>query len=104
VKSFSEGQRGTYDNEVEAFTGLRDKPGMVRSFGCYRQADDKNRGHGTCNILLEYGNVDLGEFFVSYDAPQRLAEIYLNWKSLCEVAKAIETIHELSYQEENYYG
>lgn len=103
MKSYSEGQKGIYDKEVEAFNGLRDKPGMVRSFGSYRHVDKRSR-RTTYNILLEYGKMDLFEFFGSYSSPLRLAEIYLNWKSICEVAKAIRTIHELSHKEENYYG
>jgi hypothetical protein len=75
----------------------------VRCFGCYEQCvgyRDETKFH----ILLEFGKSDVAEYFSDILPPQLPLEIFEFWKSICMVAKAIHTFHELSYNEQIYNG
>jgi hypothetical protein len=83
---------------------------MVRYLGSY--SIDGSPGHsGSHNILLEYGQFDLDEYFAdkrSYP-PIRGAEILSFWQSLFEIADAIRRIHNLKHKDktggtDEYHG
>jgi hypothetical protein len=62
--------------------------------------DPTSRTH---NILLEFGDQDLDEYFadeVSYP-PVRTGEIVVFWESLFKVADAIRKIHNLQFNYED---
>ena len=102
VKSYSEDRKATYESEVEAYEGLLDKPGMLRYFGRYSCYDAQ--GHKTYNILLEFGKMDLLEYFNEKPPPERSEDIIRCWKSICKIANAIRTVHELDHSTESYNG
>ena len=62
----------------------------------------------TYNILLEYGNMDLGVYFGQKLPPVLTSEIQAFWKSLFAVADAVTGIHNLKintpWQIKEYYG
>lgn len=75
---------------------------MVQYLGCY-SIDGCPLQSGSHNILLEYGQFDLDEYFAdkrSYP-PIRGAEIRLFWQSLFEIADAIRRIHNLEHKDKN---
>lgn len=62
----------------------------------------------TYNILLEYGDMDLDEFFAERLPPVLQTEVEAFWKDLFEVADAVERIHNLEDRTggvvQEYYG
>ncbi|KAF2477652.1 uncharacterized protein BDR25DRAFT_299514 [Lindgomyces ingoldianus] len=100
LKSYSEENKDIYSWEKEAFSGLKNDPEMpiVRYLGCYTH-DNREKGTKgkTYNLLLEYGERDLDEYFADLTnvAPVRSPEIIRFWESLFKVAIAIERIHNL---------
>ncbi|KAL2059820.1 hypothetical protein VTL71DRAFT_10204 [Oculimacula yallundae] len=114
LKTFKEGWRSTFDNEKKAFQGLRDHQGMVKYLGDYshpghRESDAPSVIITTHNILLEYGEMDLQQFFVERAPPILKFEIEAFWKDISDVATALKGIHNLrtrKYEgyEEEYHG
>lgn len=110
LKEYKEGNRALYINERNAFLGLQEHEGMVRYLAEYSHeqnnsspsspltamSDDSDGGTTTThNILLEYGEMDLDEFFIMRKPPVLQTEIESFWKGLFEVADAVEGIHNL---------
>ena len=121
MKTFEEGNKKVYENEVQAFGGLRKHGGMVRYLGNYvhkemrqplnpqeNRARDEAGTKTTYNILLEYGEADLDEHFQSRLPPVLPKEINKFWQALFEVADAVDGIHNLKIEEEGetreYHG
>ena len=110
VKCFEEGNSKIYENEKNAFIALRHNKGMVKYLGNYghqelRQATSSMESNGhkkeeslviTHNILLEYGDYDLDEHFAQRLPPVFRKEIETFWKSLAEVADAVNGVHNLA--------
>ena len=97
-------------NERDAFHGLRNHEGMVRYLADYGHKEIRRPQNSTeagiigereetikttYNILLEYGESDLDEFFAARLPPVLETEVEAFWKALFEVADAIEGIHNL---------
>ncbi len=105
---------------MNAFLGLKQHEGMVRWLADYRKIEDYPHGQAnastgssekeieTCNILLEYGEMDLRVYFENVLPPVLQSEIEAFWKSLFAVADAVKGIHNLKVsnaeQTEEYYG
>jgi hypothetical protein len=101
----------TCHNEREAYCRLPHSDGILGYFADYvhrerrrspnRQAGDTEAGGiivRTTNILLEYGELDLDEYFAENISPVLQAEIEGFWRLLFEVAHAAEAIHNLQVQ------
>ena len=62
----------------------------------------------TYNILLEYGEMDLGDYFGEVLPPVLPSEIEAFWRSLFPIADALKAIHNLKVPgagiAEEYYG
>ncbi|MCJ1308075.1 hypothetical protein MMC25_001726 [Agyrium rufum] len=121
LKSFHEGNKHIYDKEVEAFAALKYNDGIVKYLGDYGHPrfcqPETNEGlhagnngretFGTHNILLEYGDYDLDEYFAQRLPPVVRTGIEDFWRSLFEVADAIEGIHNLNNNDgavQHFYG
>ena len=98
-----------YDNEIIAYQALEGHDGVIRYLGDYRHRDHST-GKLTYNILLEFGELDLDEFFFD---PIRLPPVLPNevqgfWKELFEVAAAVKDIHTFKRRRgemnQEYYG
>lgn len=81
--------------EAREFQFCLGQEGMVRYLGNFTYDTHEDPQSRTFNLLLEYGEQDLDEFFFR-DRPPRLAlEIHQFWSGLFEVAKALATVHTL---------
>ncbi|KAL2405854.1 hypothetical protein ABEF95_000368 [Exophiala dermatitidis] len=103
VKTYSHANKDHFQWEKEAYAGLREQPGIVQYLGHYVEEDPNDSKSSLYNILLEFGEADLDEFFAdprSYP-PIRPLEIFAFWKSLFEVAEAIKRLHNLVRQDED---
>lgn len=92
-----------------AFRALEGHNGIIRYLGCYSQHDFLTQKN-SFNILLEYGEQDLDEFFFD---DTRLPPVLPNevlgfWKDLFEVATAVKDIHRFDRKQgdvsQEYYG
>ena len=112
-----------FQNEKNAFLGLRKQKNMVQYLADYSHKEMKSspesagfgqqeRGKAvtttTHNILLEYGELDLEEFFTRRLPPIHQFEVEEFWKALFEVADALEGVHNLETDAEGgtqlYHG
>ena len=112
-----------FENEKNAFLGLRQQEGIVQYLASYSHEEMKppsslagSSQHGeveqiamvTHNILLEYGELDLEEFFARRLPPIHQFEVEEFWKALFEVADALEGVHNLKTHAEGgiqeYHG
>ena len=105
---------------MDAFFGLKKHEGMVRWLADYEKAHhfpatqvDTAAGPSkhkiiTHNILLEYGEMDLGVYFENNLPPVLQSEIEAFWVSLFATADAVKGIHNLKVRNaertEEYYG
>ena len=116
-----------FDTEKNAYVALGNNEGMVRYFGEYRHeesrstnslspnaskmsllASDKVRITITYNMLLEFGELDLDNFFAEVLPPVIQSEIEDFWMNLTGIADALESIHNLREEtngrSQEYYG
>ncbi|KAL8687353.1 MAG: hypothetical protein Q9224_005177, partial [Gallowayella concinna] len=114
LKSFEDGSMSLYENEKTAFDALRKNNGMVQYLADYTHAERRNadseappRMFGnqeeyvirhTFNLLLEFGEFDLDEYFAQISPPSLQAEIEDFWSSLFDVADALDGIHNLKIE------
>jgi hypothetical protein len=122
LKTFHNGNYELFDNERKAFNGLKHHEGMVGYLGEYShdchpssssskhtsQVGAPKPMERTWNILLEYGDLDLDEYFLERLPPVFPDEILGFWEDLFEVGDAIKGVHNLEYGKgelaEEYYG
>ncbi|KAI1081682.1 hypothetical protein F5B20DRAFT_52386 [Whalleya microplaca] len=99
LKRFTQESSDVFDLEKAAYTALRGKAGMIQYLGEY-SIDERLENETiqrTSNILLEYGESDLEEFFESKPYPPNLeAERVRFWESIANVAEALEKVHNLN--------
>ena len=94
-----------WENEVEAFLSLRSHEGMVRYLGHFERQEHTGP---TYHILLEFGELDLEDFFLDRLPPALQTEIEQFWENLFEVANAVKHIHNFTMSRagvrQNFYG
>ena len=77
---------------------LKDQPGMVQCICSYSLTESPNQVRPssrelTHNILLEYGELDLDEFFADFDPPVHPLEIIGFWQKFLKTADALHKVH-----------
>ncbi|KAI2466329.1 hypothetical protein F4781DRAFT_406060 [Annulohypoxylon bovei var. microspora] len=111
LKTFTQESFEIFEWERDAYLAVQNKnrlkelSSMVKFLGEYEideRIDDGSICH-TWNILLEYGEEDLEEFFASpRNYPPNLnPETIKFWNSLANVAEALDTMHNLEIEREN---
>jgi serine/threonine protein kinase len=109
LKTFEDDHKLEYDNEIKAFQALEGHAGIIRYLGDYSQREVK-RKKNAFNILLEFGELDLDEFFFEEGRlpPVLPNEVQGFWKDVFEVATAVKAIHLFKRQRgdvsQEYYG
>lgn len=75
----------------------------LATFSCPETVQESNgvvtQSRPTHNILFEYGEMDLDEYFVQAHPPFLEQEIWKFWEVLSEVVGPIEAIHDLKTQD-----
>lgn len=106
---------------MDAFIVLKAHEGMVRWLADYEKVDKvvpatespavravECKRITTYNILLEFGELDLGVYFRNNIPPMLPLEIEAFWRSLFAVANAVKDVHHLKvrdgWQTKEYYG
>lgn len=121
LKTFEGKNHDLYKNEMDAFVGLKGHEGMVRWLADYAKVEEaihtpespatravECKTITTYNILLEFGEMDLGVYF-RYNLPPVLPlEIEAFWRSLFAVANAVKGVHDFKVRHfgetKEYYG
>lgn len=88
-----------FDEEEWAFRGVSNQKGIVQYLGNYSFDEEPgNPSSRTHNILLEFGELDLVEFFAETSPPIRNSEIIEFWDSMFKVADALQRFHNLEHK------
>lgn len=106
LKTFPHENHDVCKNEISAFAALQENKGMIQYLGSFAQ--QKDTGIYEHNILLEFGDFDLEEYFELHVPPVLPGEIVRFWTNLFEVARAIEKVHKIATQrgerQQEYFG
>ncbi|OBT55671.1 hypothetical protein VE04_06921 [Pseudogymnoascus sp. 24MN13] len=113
LKTFEEHNNSLFENEKDAFLALCGQPGMIQYLGDYEHDEVRSSStipHDitsamqikttTSNIILEYGDFDLDEYFMEFVPPVHQSEIKSFWECLFDVADAVKHIHHLKVNTE----
>ncbi|KAI1739728.1 hypothetical protein F4680DRAFT_466241 [Xylaria scruposa] len=103
LKSYSADCQDIFNSERNAFHGIRYEKNMIKCLGTitwaqYQQlpdhpkTDEQRRSH---NILLEYGENDLNEYFYVHSPPTLGREIIDFWENLFQIVDALQRVHNL---------
>lgn len=84
----------------------------MKCLGSYRYGvydpESPDESDATANILLEYGDLDLNEYFYERLPPVFPDEILSFWRELFDVGHAIKGVHNVGFGkgelEEEFYG
>jgi hypothetical protein len=123
LKTFTPENAPFYRNEVDIFQILRGHEGFVRYLGSYsrkevirsttantkyhdataeEQASEQYEPKHSYNILLQYGDFDLDDYFKESLPPVLQVEIEAFWSDLFQVVDGLEGIHHLKIKVENH--
>ncbi|TID14705.1 Protein kinase domain-containing protein isoform 1 [Venturia nashicola] len=101
LKEYPSENEDSYKWETQAFQLFLGQEGMVQYLGDFtyddKTYDDKKEKKyiRTFNLLLEYGEQDLDEFFFGERPPRGALATHKFWSALFEVAKALARVHNL---------
>ncbi|RDW91279.1 hypothetical protein BP5796_02444 [Coleophoma crateriformis] len=99
LKSFNETEYEQYIVETDAFRGLREQDKMVRSLGNYSHqnfpSSHNEETRTTYNIVLEFGDLDLDDYFSVRQPPVFDTEVKAFWVDLFGVGWALRGLHNL---------
>ncbi|KAI0544117.1 hypothetical protein F4679DRAFT_566078 [Xylaria curta] len=97
LKSYSEDCQDIFNSERNAFHGIRYEKNMIKCLGTVKCAQhpktyEQQRSY---NILLEYGEDDLNEYFFVHGPPTLGREIIDFWENLFQIVDALQRVHNL---------
>ncbi|KAL8732449.1 MAG: hypothetical protein Q9181_003945 [Wetmoreana brouardii] len=121
LKTFTCKDDKVFENEKRAFDSLKGKEGMVKYLASFRivetspastekglAATSSQEHQSTCNILLEFAEMDLSVYFQNIQPPALSKEGEEFWKALFAIATAVKDIHNLRVNRgeeiREYYG
>lgn len=105
IKEFSAGSYEDFKREVGAYDGLQRKPGIVHLLGTFVHRDGIFKELETYNMLFEFGQINLQDFFVFWSRPLLGGEIVLTWRDFAlPIAQALVHVHENNVGETQYLG
>lgn len=97
MKSYQSSSHKFFQDEVEAFHALgKASKGIIGYLGDYTVEGKDSTTH---NILLEYGDLDLEEYFNVIRPPILYRDIVMFWRNISDVADAIANIHQLTIKQ-----
>lgn len=74
---------------------LRHHVGIVQYFGDYKHLEAGAGKILTSNIIMEYADYDLDEYFTEFSPPVSQSAIKSFWEGLFDIAHAVNDIHNL---------
>ncbi|GAP90375.1 putative serine threonine protein kinase [Rosellinia necatrix] len=105
LKSYGEQCSDIYENEKNAFNAIQGERNMVKYLGTFQCSGDSLNARGVMsrsyNILLEYGEDDLNEYFIVYNPPALGPGIIDFWRKLFQIADALQKVHNLERKKPN---
>lgn len=108
LKTYNDDHAAVCGDESMVRRDLRGHRGMIRYILQYSHEEDQREGKTSWNMLLEYGDSDLQEYFLSHVPPVFEDEQLCFWSNMCLVVDAVQKLHELQHQDvgraEGYYG
>jgi len=108
IKTFKTGNSEFWESEKDSFEGLEDHKRMIRYLGEFEYdfhyptpgskitRSPTDPVETTYNIVLEYGDYDLADYFVEFLPPVTFHEILGFWKDLMEIPQEIRDLHNLT--------
>ncbi|KAI9687319.1 MAG: hypothetical protein M1822_002362 [Bathelium mastoideum] len=106
LKTFGNGRKVTFDTEhgaLSSFSVSSQDQSLIQYLGNFQHKEQNSSQ--TYNILLEYGRLDLDEYFACTAPPTSYEEIRSFWKQLFQVANALHAVHQPSTDDGlQYYG
>jgi hypothetical protein len=97
VKQYPSNMRSPYEHELKVFTALSERKvnsdSFIRCFGTFEYI--KPSGQLTFNLILEYGECDLREYFADVTRPVTKDDIRGFWKSLLGITDGLHKLHEI---------
>ena len=109
MKTFEKYTRANYEIETEAWRLHKDSEGIVTLLCAYSQRNSQKSLSGDIeyNMVLEYGELDLDEYFYENirSPPVLFGEIHAFWHNLSSIANGLSDIHTTkSLTQPVYYG
>ncbi|KAI1427718.1 kinase-like domain-containing protein [Xylaria sp. FL1777] len=103
LKSYSEEWEDIYNSEINAFHRIRYEENMIKYLGTVKctqcpqtlQGPRNKEQRRSYNILLEYGEDDLNEYFFVHNPPVLDREIIDFWGNLFQIVDALQRVHNL---------
>jgi hypothetical protein len=95
LKEYSLENEDSYRWEKQAFQLFVGLEGMIQYLGDFTYEDEQDSQKRSFNILLEFGELDLDEYFAGIRPPRLSVEIHQFWSELFGVAKALKKFHNV---------
>lgn len=96
VKQYPSKNRALYERETEAFRNLNAQgQELAHIIHFYATFESHNSsGQMTHNIILEYGDCDLREYWADNSRPRTTDAILKHWKCIFDILHGIEKLHD----------
>ncbi|KAK8077667.1 serine/threonine protein kinase [Apiospora saccharicola] len=111
LKTFTSENKEVFNRERQNYLAVEGLAGMVQYLGEYEIEENIDAQGVVCtsNLLLEYGDFDLEELFLSKSPPTCFETTVEFWEALFKVAEAVDGIHNLRARRElgpsvNFHG
>jgi hypothetical protein len=108
MKSYELSKSDSFYIEQEALAELSNdeaKRSIVQYLGSFSYEEERDgRLFKTYNLLLEYGEFDLDEYFIEMPPPSTADDIIAFWRNLFDIADALMFIHNFEYDRSAAYS
>lgn len=107
IKQYESRHFSLFEREVEAFTFLQAQTNaptsIMHCYGTFEYVDCF--GQRRHNLVLQCGECDLRDYWISHPRPQATDEIEDFWHSMSNIAEALHKLHEpQTYRGKSVYG
>lgn len=101
MKTFTQRQYHLFQYERDAFRLLQGNAQFVRCFGDYTITAQSEATH---NLLLEFGDLDLREYYARTSPPSTASGIFAFWKNVFKVLEAVRDLHSFNFDKAGVRG
>jgi hypothetical protein len=96
IKTFPAQYESLFRAERDAFRLMKDNSEFVRCFGDFTQREGSDGLK--YNLLLEYGEYDLAEYYAVAPPAVLPTQIHDFWNNLLNIVKAVRDLHSFSVE------